>query len=111
MNIVLLVPDSLREKANALGEAMGWGPNNYSIALSADGSEPATHWGLNLAEPTPEFLTMLQDAAQGEMPAELAQGGYPADTFAAITGALISSQDGFDKCAAANGLSVLEAKI
>jgi hypothetical protein len=41
---VLIIPAALREPANAVGEAMGWGPNNYSIPLG-DG-ESVTHYGL-----------------------------------------------------------------
>lgn len=81
MNIVLVVPDSLRDKANALGEAMGWGPNNYSIPLSADGSEPITHWSLNLAQAGPDFLEMLEMAGQGQMPEDL---DFPPADFVAV---------------------------
>lgn len=85
MNVVLVIPASLRDKANALGEAMGWGPNNYSVPLSASGSEPATHWSLNLAEAGPEFLAMLEGAGQGHMPDGL---DFPPADFAAVMGGL-----------------------
>lgn len=55
---VLIVPDADRNAANALGESMGWGPNNYSVALSADGAEPATHWGCR-ADVSQTFLDLM----------------------------------------------------
>lgn len=81
---VLIVPDADRDAANAFGESMGWGPNNYSVALSADGAEPATHWGcradvgqafLDLmanppAEAAPILLTLIADFNDGLHPFE-----------------------------------------
>lgn len=45
INAILILPDADRDAGNAFCENLGWGPNNISVALSADGSEPATHWG------------------------------------------------------------------
>lgn len=45
-SIVLIVPDEHRATLNAFGASMGLGDDNYTIPLSADGSAPATHWGL-----------------------------------------------------------------
>ena len=42
---VLIIPASLLPQANAVGEAMNWGPESYTIPLSEDG-EAVTHWGL-----------------------------------------------------------------
>lgn len=55
---VLIVPNADRDAANAFGESMGWGPNNYSVALSADGVEPATHWGCR-ADVSQTFLDLM----------------------------------------------------
>ena len=44
---VLILPSAQVTAGNAVGLAMGWGPNNYSVALSQDGSQPATHYGLH----------------------------------------------------------------
>lgn len=79
---VLIVPDADRDAANAFGESMGWGPNNYSVALSADGAAPATHWGCRadvrqtfldlLADPPPEaapvLAVLISDIADGVDP-------------------------------------------
>ncbi len=108
MNIVLIVPTSLVDKANALGAAMGWGPESYSVPLSADGSEPATHWGLNLANPGDSFLAMLAGAGQGQMPEVLLGAGYPPEDFAAVVGSLVVDMAApFADAIAANGLSVV----
>lgn len=40
---VLIVPTALRDAANAVGAAMGWGPENYTLALASDGAT-VTHW-------------------------------------------------------------------
>ena len=42
---VLIIPAALLSQANAVGAAMGWGPESYVIPLSEDG-ETVTHWGL-----------------------------------------------------------------
>lgn len=89
-SVVLIVPAALLTQANALAEAMGFGPNNYTVPLSADGSEPATHYGLHTwAEQS--FVDMLEGAAQGVMPQELIDAGYAPEDFAAVVGGLVSS--------------------
>ncbi|MFN3991242.1 MAG: hypothetical protein ACK4IS_13400 [Erythrobacter sp.] len=69
LSVVLIVPADLRDDANKLAELLGHGPNNYSVPLSADGAEPATHYGLHTwAEQS--FIELL--AADG-MPKGLEQ--------------------------------------
>lgn len=53
---VLIVPTADRDAANALGESMGWGPNNYSVPLT-DGTS-VTHYGCR-ADVTQTFIDML----------------------------------------------------
>lgn len=106
MNIVLMIPAALVDKANALGEAMGWGPNSYSIALSADGSEPATHWSLNIAQASPDFLAMLEAAGQGQMPEGLE---FPEEDFAAVlSGLAVHLGIPHDEAVAVDGLQLVE---
>ena len=105
---VLIIPEAQRDKANALGEALGHGPNNYSVALSPTGNEPATHWG-GRGEVTDEFIAMIADSAQGNPPAGL---DYPAADLAEVLGALIADfradADGqFDAVLSANGLKMV----
>jgi hypothetical protein len=41
----LIIPAAYKSAANAVGLAMGWGPNNYDgVALSNDGGATVTHW-------------------------------------------------------------------
>ena len=65
---------------NAVGEAMGWGPASYSVPLSADGSEPATHYGLH-AWVTEDFQTLIET---GAYPPQLAEHMRDDPAFAAF---------------------------
>jgi len=108
---VLIIPEAQRAKANALGEALGHGPNNYSVALSATGAEPATHWG-GRGEVTDDFIAMIADAAQGNPTAGL---DYPAADLAEVLGTLIADfradADGhFDAVLNSNGLKMVAAE-
>jgi len=64
---VLVVSADNQAIGNQLAEALGHGPNNYSVPLSADGSEPATHFGCR-AQVNDVFVAMVQSASQGELP-------------------------------------------
>jgi hypothetical protein len=64
---VCIVPADKLELGNRLAEGLGHGPNNYSVPLSADGSEPATHYGCRAAV-NEVFVAMVQDAGQGTLP-------------------------------------------
>lgn len=44
-SLVLIVPADLKDAANAMGQAIGWTGDNLSVPLSANGKEPATHYG------------------------------------------------------------------
>lgn len=108
---VLIIPEAQRAKANTLGEALGQGPNNYSVALSPTGSDPATHWG-GRGGVTDDFIAMIADAAQGNPPAGLV---YPLADLAEVLGALIADfrtdADGhFDAVLSANGLKMVTAE-
>lgn len=54
---VLIIPAPYKAGANAVGEAMGWGPDNYTIPLSTDG-ETVTHWACR-TDVQPSFLAIL----------------------------------------------------
>jgi hypothetical protein len=84
---VLIIPAALQTEANTLGEAMGWGPNNYSVPLSADGSEPATHFGLHAwVEQT--FVDLLGGVAQGQIPP--VEGLTPAQVVEVVSALIVS---------------------
>jgi hypothetical protein len=42
---VLILPANLKTQGNTIGDAMGWGPESYTIPLSDNGAD-ITHWGL-----------------------------------------------------------------
>jgi hypothetical protein len=64
---VLVVSADNQAIGNQLAEALGHGPNNYSVPLSSDGSEPATHYGCR-AQVNEVFVAMVQGASQGSLP-------------------------------------------
>lgn len=66
---VLIIPASMREAANGLAVAMGWGDENYTIPLSSDG-ETITHYAAR-ADVGDEFIAMARGEA--ELPAAVAE--------------------------------------
>ena len=68
----LIVPESLQDSANRLACALGYDESllpgrTYSVPLSADGQQPATHYGCHTWAGV-EFIQMIQGAAQGQLP-------------------------------------------
>lgn len=55
---VLIIPAAMRDAANAVGMAMGWGPDNYTIPLASDGST-VTYYGCRTYV-SEEFIAMLE---------------------------------------------------
>ncbi len=105
LSAVLILPVDQVATGNAVAEAMGWGPNNYGVPLSASGE--ATHYGLH-AWASDGFREMVET---GFYPPELA-GAVDEAAFAAMLGALIYSfrddhNGHFAEVCAANGLEVL----
>lgn len=62
---VLIIPETLLTKANKLGEAMGWGPTNYTIHLKD--IDDISYYGLR-TDVQPSFLDLIQNAATGILP-------------------------------------------
>lgn len=98
-SVVMLMPDALRDKANRLGCALGHDAsplpgNTFLRGLSADGSEPATHWGCHTWADQ-SFLGVLGAAQQGALP-PVAWGdfGLTSQDVADVVAALIVSVDG-----------------
>lgn len=60
---VLIIPDTYREEANTFGVQQGWGDNNFSVALSADGKAPATQWGCR-ADVTQSFVDRVESGKE-----------------------------------------------
>ena len=111
LSCVLILPDDQLATGNAVGEAMGWGPASYSVALSADGAEPSTHMGLHTWA-TEEFQQMI---ATGYYPPEVADAGITKADYDAMLAVLISSfwtdyENHFSTVCAENGLKIVEAE-
>lgn len=86
LSTVLILPAAQVATGNAVAEAMGWGPSNYSVPLSADGNEPGTHFGLH-AWASEGFRQMIETRFY---PPEL--GGVVTEAaFEAMLAALVSS--------------------
>ena len=66
-SVVLLIPAASQAAANQVAEGLGHGPNNFSVPLSADGSEPATWFGCR-TQAQQSFIDMLTAVGQGELP-------------------------------------------
>lgn len=66
-SVVLLIPAASQSAGNQIAAGIGHGPNNFSVALSADGSEPATWYGCR-AQTQQSFIDMLTAAGQGTLP-------------------------------------------
>ena len=66
-SVVLLIPAAVQAAANQVAEGLGHGPSNFSVPLSADGSEPATWFGCR-TQAQQSFIDMLTAAGQGQLP-------------------------------------------
>jgi hypothetical protein len=56
-------------QANLLAQTFGYGPDNFSVPLSADGSGPITHYGgFASGGVSPAFVQLISDAGQGALP-------------------------------------------
>lgn len=92
ISAVCLIPDARKDLANAMFAAIGWGPFALSIALSANGQVPASHWGMNYTAAPDDFQLWVEAAqADGTMPAELVAAEFPAEDFAEVVTSLVTS--------------------
>ncbi len=101
-SIVIIAPVGSMANANALCAELGWGNENFLVALSADGTAPASHYGLRASE-SPDFADALQAAIAQDpaLSAELIVDMRP-DT---------SRPDHFDSVAAQAGLQRVEDSL
>lgn len=113
ISLALAVPAALRDKANRLSCALGHDVlpgSTYSVPLSADGQEPATHYGCH-AWVQPSFVAILAGATQGHLPeVDWADYGITAEDVAAVVAGLIASEPqgellDFDSWSASYGLA------
>ncbi len=92
LSIVMIVPAALQDTANRLSCALGHDVlpgNTFSVPLSSDGSEPATHYGCRTAVKQ-EFVDILTNAGAGDLPEiEWADYGLTVEDIAPVLAALI----------------------
>lgn len=81
-SLAMLIPAALLTEANALGDALGYGPENFTI-LCGDG-ETVTHYAGYLAN-ADGFIAVLTAAAGGDLP-----DGVPPDVVAPVLSALVT---------------------
>jgi hypothetical protein len=108
LSCVLILPENQRAVGNTVGEAMGWGPNNYSVPLALSGTI-ITHYGLH-AWTEDSFKDLVESGAY--MP-ELAEAGISEAQYQQMLEDLIYSfrvdVDGhFNDVLAANNLNMME---
>jgi len=107
-SLVVIAPADLWPTVQAVYAALGYDAGE-GVALSADGSEPATHRGLHTWE-TSEFV----NTATGQTPIEVP--GYTAEQIAAFMAALtasvdydgLTSREHFDHVASSMNLMLVE---
>lgn len=79
--VIMIIPAELLESANAIARALDpdtGGDRTFSVPLSADGSEPATHYAASTAAAESFVQTVLAvTAGQAEL-AALVAGDYAA---------------------------------
>ena len=66
-SVVLLIPAAVQAQADQVAAGLGHGPDNFSVPLSSDGSEPATWFGCR-SQAQQSFIDMLTAAGEGELP-------------------------------------------
>lgn len=78
LSIVMIVPAALQDTANRLSCALGHDVlpgNTFSVPLSSDGSEPATHYGCRTAAQQ-SFADLLTAAGGGTLPDDIVWGDF-----------------------------------
>ena len=83
---LLIIPAALRIAANAVGEAMLWGPENYTVALSTNGAT-ITHYACR-TDVQPSFLVILLAAGY-----DLTRAGLTPEQIAEVQAALDAMPD------------------
>lgn len=95
-SVVLIIPVALRDKANLLACALGHDVlpgNTFAVPLSADGAEPASHFGCHTWAQA-SFVEMFQAAAQGSLPdIDWSEFGLTLEDVESIVAVLIVSAE------------------
>jgi hypothetical protein len=111
-SIVMIAPAATKDGANAIAEALGHGPNNFSATLSTDG-QSITHYGCR-TQAQQSFVDLLVGMGQGEFPP--IEGANPRVIETILASLIIDIQDGadgashFNQVLETNGLTRFEAQ-
>jgi hypothetical protein len=109
-SIVMIAPAATKDGADAIAEALGHGPNNFSATLSND-RQSVTHYGCR-TQAQQSFVDLLAGMGQGEFPP--IEGANPRVIEAILASLIIDIQDGadgathFNAMLEANGLTRFE---
>lgn len=87
---VLIVPAALRDKANALGAALAYGPQSYTVPLGPEGAP--THYGAHTWA-ADDFFARIAGARTGVLPPAdwAAHGLTPADVAEVLAALHVSA--------------------
>ena len=66
-SVVLLIPAASQAAGNQIAAGIGHGPSNFSVALSENGSEPATWYGCR-TQAQQSFIDLLTAVGEGTLP-------------------------------------------
>ncbi len=99
-SIVMIAPAATKDGANAIAEALGHGPNNFSATLSSDGKS-ITHYGCR-TQSQQSFVELLAGMGQGQFPP--IEGANPRVIEAILASLIIDIQDGADGATHFNAL-------
>lgn len=67
LSLVLIIPSNLLTSANAIANALGYGPITFSVPLSPTGETPITDYG-GRANTSESFVAWLNNAVAGNYP-------------------------------------------
>ena len=112
-SVVLLIPADSQAAGNQIAAGIGHGPVNFSVALSEDGSEPATWYGCR-SQAQQSFIDLLTEVGEGQLPT--IEGMTPKQIGAALMQlhADIAMEDGythFERVIAERGLKRVEERM
>ena len=109
IHAILIAPKDYQSAANQLGEALGYGPDTYSVPLYAAGETEPTHYA-GCAPVSDLFVAQVTGAIAGELPDALS--GYSVEQVQALISQLIIDLAGdvegsqhFEQVLAAHNLS------
>lgn len=103
---VLIVPAAHQAAANAVAEAMGWGPNNYSVPLVT--GEVVTHYGLH-TQSSEQFEGWVKGTTP--LPEGMESAQAVIDVLTASFSATLNGRAHFDAVLDANGLEPVVSEL